>query len=219
MHVAVGDFFGVQQRTDLAQLFDDQRIGFPDVEAAEERKRGRVTAVALHWIQYLVVGETVAPARLEVIDAVCRRAVHDAGPLLQGDEFAKLNRRFAVVERVAKTDALERSARRLVLEPAGRLPSCDAEARKAGVDQLGRQDEAPSIGLDQRIDEVGMHGQRLIGRDGPRRRRPDDRARRTIGQLLKAERARQCRPVARIDFEADVDRDIGAVLVFHFGFR
>src|SRR4051794_4624784 len=110
MHVAVHELRAVQERADLAQLVDDVGIGRPDLLSTEERERLGETSVALHRTQDLVVTDAIAPARQEVLDTVCRRAVHDAGTLIERDVVAQEDRRWAIVEGMTKADALERRA-------------------------------------------------------------------------------------------------------------
>ncbi len=111
MHVAVRELLRVEQRAGFAQLVDDPRIRVPDPQAAEERQVVGEAAVALHGVQDVVVLHAVAAARQEVVDAVRRRAVDDAGALLERHVLAEIDRRRAIVERMAECDPLERRAR------------------------------------------------------------------------------------------------------------
>ena len=70
MRVAVGDVFGREQATGIAQRLDDDRAGFPDVLAAEERQFGGVSAIALHRVQDVVVLHPVRDAGVEILHAV-----------------------------------------------------------------------------------------------------------------------------------------------------
>src|SRR5476651_35004 len=79
VHVAVGDGFGVQQRTDFSQLVDDRRVGLEDELATEELQGRRVHAVALHWVDDVVVDQAVLLADHEVVYAIGRRAVNHTG--------------------------------------------------------------------------------------------------------------------------------------------
>ena len=92
MHVAVLDGRMLQQRTDFGQLVDDHRIGLPDVHAAKERQIGGIGTIALHRGQDLLVVHAVLLARLEILDPVSRRRVHDAGTGVHGHVVAEENR-------------------------------------------------------------------------------------------------------------------------------
>src|SRR5690348_10937423 len=118
---------------------------------------------------------------------------------------------------MAETQMLERTSGCAMLEPSRGLASRDAEARETGFDQIAGENEAAPVGFDQRVRQVGMHDQGLIGGDGPWRRRPDDRTRRTFRQVVATEGPGKSVAVARIDLQGYVDRDVGAVLVFHLG--
>ena len=80
MHVAVSDFLGVQQRSNLSQLVDDLRVRVPDLQPAEVGQALGIASVALDRIEYPVVGHAVTAARVEVIDTIRRRAVDDPVP-------------------------------------------------------------------------------------------------------------------------------------------
>ena len=49
-----------------------------------------------------------------------------------------------------------------------------AVAGQAGIDEIARQNQQPLFGLDQVVDEIGMSANRLVGRQRPGRRCPDD---------------------------------------------
>ena len=50
-----------------------------------------------------------------------------------------------------------------------------AKTRQAFFDQIGRQQQHALGGVDQGVVEFGVGIQRLVGRNGPGRRRPDNR--------------------------------------------
>ena len=102
VHVAVGVLpVDREQRALLLDRLDDLRIRLPDRQAAEQRQRRRELAVAHHRREDLVVLHAVAPAGLEVLDAVGRRRVHDAGAGIERDVLAEVDRR----RRGRRTDA------------------------------------------------------------------------------------------------------------------
>ncbi len=70
VRVAVGDAVGGHQPISLTQGVDDVRHRLPDVLPAEQRKVGRVVAVALHRVEDVLIGHAVRNAGVEVVDAV-----------------------------------------------------------------------------------------------------------------------------------------------------
>mgnify|MGYP003693932411 CR=1 FL=1 len=73
---------------------------------------------------------------------------------------------------------------------------------------------------DERVRELRMYVERLVGGNRPRRRRPDHRVRSDpSGARAEPERARKLSRARRIRrAETDVDRDIDAILVLDFRF-
>ena len=175
MRVAVADGLGGQQAAGIAQRVDDQRHRLPDIEAAKQRKVGRVTAVTLHRVQDVVGAQAVRPARVEVFHAVSRRAVHQAGAVIGGGVIGKVDGAQAVEarmhcrQRMVEGDAVQRLAQRGGPHRAG-----EAVARQAGGYQRRRQDQQATLGIDQRIVKRRVQVQRLVGRDGPGGGGPDD---------------------------------------------
>jgi hypothetical protein len=102
VHVAMHDLRASKQAADLGQLLDDGRIGLPDEHAAEEGQAGGKHAVALHRGEDLVVVHAVLAAGVEVLQAIGRRAMHDACTGIERDVLAEIDGRRTVVERVAE---------------------------------------------------------------------------------------------------------------------
>ncbi len=100
VRVAVGDGFGGEQAVRLGQHFDDARHGLPDVQAAEQREVGCVGAVALHRVEDVVVGQAVRDAGVEVVHAIGRRGMDDAGAVLGGGVVGQVHRREPAIARV-----------------------------------------------------------------------------------------------------------------------
>ena len=72
VRVAVFDVDSGKEAVVLAQLVNDQRRGFPDVQAAKQRQVIHIAAVALHRIQDVVSRNAVGDAGVKVFDAVSR---------------------------------------------------------------------------------------------------------------------------------------------------
>ena len=108
VHVAVLNRRVGHQRVYVTQLLDDVRVGFPDHLAAEERQVIRVNAVALHRVQHIVKAHAVLAAGNKVIHTVRRSRVNDTGTAhLRLNVIRQINRREAVVERVAEIDQVQ----------------------------------------------------------------------------------------------------------------
>jgi hypothetical protein len=117
----------------------------------------------------------------------CRRQASCGrpGPLLQRDVLAEIDRRRPIVERMAERAALERAAARVVATTT-RLRGCSGQgtrrrdpARAAGARAASRR---------ERVFDVRMDVQRLVRRDRPRRRRPDDAVRGSVERRRETER-------------------------------
>ena len=218
MHVAVSDFLGMQQRSYLSQLVDDLRIRVPDLQPAEVRKAPGVATVTLDRIEYLVVGHAVTPACIEVVDTIGRRAVDDAGALLQRHKVAEIDRRCAVVEGVTEPYALKRPAIGAAIRFARCISATELVSRKTLLFEITGQNQCSPHGLNQRIQDRRIHVQRLVRGNRPRRRGPDNCNHRAIGQGVESERRRQFLAVGIVDCESDIDGDILPVLVLDFRF-
>ena len=91
-------------------------------------------------------------------------------------------------------------------------------ALEARVDQVLRQDEVALVGRHQRVGEFRMHRQRLVGRNRPRRRRPDHvRAPVPPASCASPKAFASFASSAGSSVQPDVDRDVDAVLVLDFG--
>src|SRR3989475_8712175 len=94
--------------------------------------------------------------------------MHDPGAAVERHVFAEVDRRLALVERMAETDVLER----LALARGERL-SGQLVALEAGFLQLGGEDQQPLFRLDQVVGQLGMNVERLVTGQGPGRGGPD----------------------------------------------
>ena len=140
--------------------------------------------------------------------------MHDAGALLQRDEVAEVDRRRAVVERMA-----ERQPFQLRSLCGGDRFSVESVTLQAALDEVYGEHQVPAPRRNQRVLDVRMHVQRLVGRNRPRGRRPNHRRDRRVGRCVEPERPRELHPLCRIgQRKHHVDRNILAILVFDFGF-
>jgi hypothetical protein len=105
------------------------------------RRRRRTDRRPAPGFSIVVVLHPVAPARQEIVHAVRRRAVDDAGALLERHVLAEVDGRGAVVERVAEGDRA-RALRRFAVATAR---PCELPAREARLDatRSGGDDEVP----------------------------------------------------------------------------
>ena len=211
VHVAVLDRLVLEQRADLGELFDDRRVGLPDELAAEERQVRDVDTVALHRAENVVILHAVVLAGAEVVLAVGRRRVDDTGTGTGFHVVGQVDRGEALVERMAEADQLQHLAFATGDDFTGQ-----AVALQAGLDQFLGQQQQALAGVDQRIDELGVHVQRLVGRNGPGRGGPDHDAGR-LGQIGQTERSSQL--VGIFDLEGDVDGIGFLVLILDLGLR
>jgi hypothetical protein len=137
VHVAVRDLAAREQRADLGQLLDDDRIGLPDEHAAEEWQARGKHAVALHRGQDFVVVHAVLLAGVVVLQAIGRRAMDDAGAGVERDVVAQIHGRGAIVEGMAEFHLRQRRA----LAGAQHL-AVEAEALQRRAAQFGGEDDA-----------------------------------------------------------------------------
>jgi len=89
--------------------------------------------------------------------------------------------RVHIRQRVAELDTVQG------LALGGRHDAAfQAVALQAALHQLQREQQEAALGVDQRVVQLGVEVQRLVGGDGPRGRGPDDRER-VLVQLRQAE--------------------------------
>ena len=205
--IAVQQLARVQQVPALLQHLDDFRIRVPDMELAEQRQRRGEFSIVADRIQDLVVGLSVALARVEVVDAVRGRRMHEAGARLECHILAQVNRRGAIVERVLEADEFQRTAGRSRERRAD-----ETVARQTRFHQILRQQQHARAGVDQRVDEIRMDVDCLVGGDRPRRRGPDRCIHRLVAEIDPAERGNQ--PFTIEHRKSDVDSGRRPILVF-----
>ena len=219
VRVAVGDVLGGHQAARVAQRLDDDGDGLPDVLAAEQREVCRISAVALHRVQDVVVLHAVRHARVEVVHAVGGRRVHDTRAVGGRGVVGQVHGREAavamaavftghVVQRVLKLDAAQPFARN-----GGQHLALQAPALHAGIDQCFGDHVQAALGLHQRVRQLGVQVQRLVGGDGPGRGGPDH-GKRVLREGRHAKGRRQRGRV--VGLEGHVQRGALLVLVLDF---
>ncbi len=165
--LVANDVAGVLQRT------DDAGVGVEDVDAGPRRHLGRVVAGGVHRADH---GDVVLGAGVLVVLAEAGREVHDAGAVLGRDEVGgddlervRLLREEREQRRVPVADqitTLERGRHRRLTQ----LALVGAEAA------LG-QHVALTVGVYHlRVVDVVADGERQVGGQRPRRRRPRQQA-------------------------------------------
>ena len=193
------------------------RIGLPDRQAAKERQRLDVAAVAQYRIDDVGIRHAVRLARHEVLDAISRRRVHDARAAFGRHIVAEIDRRRALVARMRGRERVMKAQVRELLALGGREGRAgEAVALQALLDALFREDQQPARRIDEAVRDLRMHVERLVGGNGPRRRRPDDDAAFRLRQRGKAEGPRGLFRFR--EGEHHVDGRIGLVLVLDFRF-
>ena len=136
--------------------------------------------------------------------------MNHAGAGAQLDIIGQVQRRQALVERMAEADQLQRGAR-----SGSDDLTLQAIALQAAFDQFFGEQQQTITDIHQCIGEFGVHVERLVGRNGPGRGGPDDDAG-ALGQAGQAERGGQL--VGVLDIEGDIDGIGFLVLILDFRF-
>ena len=127
------DFLLVRERAARAQRVEDQRVGLAHVLACNQRRAVDEHTIGAHGI---VDGQAVLLPDNEVLDAMRRRRVHEAGARIERDVPAEDQRHRALGERMARAQALERLAFRAAENLRGA-----AKALGEGLEQRLGDDE------------------------------------------------------------------------------
>ena len=206
VRVGVRDLPAAHQRADLGELFVHLRVRVEHPLSREERDvRGEAPLV----VQRGEDRQAVLEPRLVILAAVAGRRVDAPGPRLERHVVGQDEEGVAAGERVAAPHPLEvpRAERR--------------EGRRGGKSRLGREPFGKPLGddvhlaarLERDVVVVGVERDPEVGRDRPRRGRPDDEE-----DLLS--RKRRVDPLGRLrERELDVDRGGGVVRVFDLRLR
>ena len=175
MWVAVGDIKGTHQATRLAQGLDDDRTGFPDVLAAKQGQLGFIRTVALHRVQDIVIGHAMRDAGVEIFYAISRGGVNQAGAVVCGGVVGQIDRAQAVIARVhmgqgvLKVQTAQVFAHRGGHDGAGELVTLHALFNQT----LGQHQKA-ALGVHQRVGQLRVQVECLVGGNRPGGGGPDD---------------------------------------------
>src|SRR5438128_5951964 len=209
------------------ELLHDQPVLLEDVLPLPFRGFVREPALIVHGCQdfqrrldhCLIVRVVVLERQLVVFLPVSRRDVHAPRALIQGDELAEQDRRGALRRRAAAAQALEPAQ----LDPS--LP--DAQTAVTGkaaglghrIDQLLRNHQHLVPDPYERIVEVRMQADGLVGGQRPRRGRPDhDRDGLDVRWKVDAQDRAAGEHLGRVlQRKLDVDRRRSVLLVLDFG--
>ena len=169
VRIVVQKTFGAVHEAAFFEQRDEDRIGVLEELPRHGFHRRHETAIetdAMHD------GQAVLPTQLEVVLAIRRRAVHDAGTFLDGDEVGRPN----LTDRAVGRQVVEQSR---VADPrqVGALdPLLDRVfgAAQRGLDQGLGKDQG--LVPDARVDvvDIGVRRERQVRRECPWRGRPDE---------------------------------------------
>ena len=140
--------------------------------------------------------------------------MHEARAGVDGHVVGHVHRRGALVERMVEPHAVERLAGGGGDDAAFQTVALQL-GRHAFLGQDQQRGLAVTLGLDQRVLDLGVQVQRLVGRQRPGRGGPDDGVAVIGGQLVQTEGAGH--PLGLGKGKAHVHGGIGAVGVFHLG--
>jgi hypothetical protein len=138
------------------------------------RAKSAHRAVALHRVEDVVDRHAMRHAGVEVIHAIGRRRVDDAGAVVGRGVVGQVDRRQAPVAGVHIIQRmLELQPAQLVALGRGQHIAGQAVALQALVDQHIGQHQVSARRVDQRVEDLGVEVERLVGRDGPGGGGPD----------------------------------------------
>ena len=100
MHVAVAKFHLFDERTHFDHFFNNERVGFPNVQAAEEGQGICVNTIACHRVDDVGIFQAISFAGQEVVYTIGWRAVNYACTCIGTHVFSKVHGAQAVVEGV-----------------------------------------------------------------------------------------------------------------------
>ena len=190
VRIAVRNLLLEDQGTALAQELDDVRVGLIGIHTAEGATGAKLLAgveLAVVIDRHADVGDALLEAREVVIDAVTGRVVDDTGTVIDTDVIGQQRHALnAVKDRLLVVDVVEglggNHVGLSVDHNRGVLP---AKLLAALGSQVLKHDLGTAIVLNGDIGGAGLKGNGLVGGDGPRRGRPDDKVDRAI-EVLEA---------------------------------
>ena len=178
MRISVRDPLHLEQAAQLIQLHRHGLVGIIHILT------GQPFAAVFHHAAMLVDiavrVDAIFLADEEVIRTESRRSVHAAGTSVGSDMIAQDDQRFPIVQRMLAGDHLQLCA----FVRAQDLLALQAKLLPQLIHQLFQHDELSFFAVNQRISIILIQADRQVGRNGPRRRRPDNEARVRIQDAL-----------------------------------
>ena len=161
-------FLNVQQRTAFAQHFDDDVVGFKDVNTVQRRigprQVGTVRADRVGNFQAVFLADGV------VVRTVAAGGMDRTGTRIQSDVIAEDGRYVEVEERMLKAHQFQFITFHRRQDGVIR----NTRAFHHAFNQIFRQDQRLVCDLHQRIVEFRRQGDGAVGWQGPRGGGPDD---------------------------------------------
>ena len=190
VRIAVRDLLLEDQGAALAQELDDMRVGLVGIHAAEGAAGTKLLAgveLAVVIDRHADVGDAFLEAGEVVVDAVAGRVVDDTGTVIDTDVIGQQRHALNTVkDRLLVVDVVERLGGNhiglAVDHDRGVLP---AKLLAALGSQVLEHDLGTALVLNGDIGGAGLKGNGLVGGDGPRRGRPNDKVNRAV-EVLEA---------------------------------
>ena len=190
VRIAVRDLLLEDEGAALAQELDDVRVGLVGIHTAEGATGAKLLAgieLAVVIDRHADVGDALLEAGKVVVDAVAGRVVDDTGTVIDTDVIGQQRHALDTVkDRLLVVDVVEglggNHVGLTVDQNRGVLP---AKLLTALESQVLEHDLGTTIVLNGDIGGAGLEGNGLVGGDGPRRGRPDDKVDRAV-EVLEA---------------------------------
>ena len=178
------------QGTALAQELNDVRVGLVGIHTAEGATGAKLlTGVELAVVidRHADVGDAFLEAGKVVVDAVAGRVVDDTGTVIDTDVIGQQRHTLDTVkDRLLVVDVVEglggNHVGLAVDHDRGVLP---AKLLAALGSQVLEHNLGTAVMLNGNVGGAGLEGNGLVGGDGPRRGRPDDKVDRAV-EVLEA---------------------------------
>ena len=190
VRIAVRDLLLEDQGATLAQELDDVRVGLIGVHTAEGATGTKLLAgveLAVVIDRHADVGNALLEAGKVVVDAVAGRVVDDTGTVIDTDVIGQQRHALNTVkDRLLVVDVVEGLGGNhiglTVDHNRGVLPT---KLLAALGSQVLEHDLGTTLVLNGDIGGAGLKGNGLVGGDGPRRGRPNDKVNRAV-EVLEA---------------------------------
>ena len=172
----------------LAQELDDVRVGLVGIHTAEGAAGAKLLAgveLAVVIDRHADVGDALLEAGKVVVDAVPGRVVDNTGTVIDTDVIGQQRHALDTVkDRLLVVDMMEglggNHVGLAVDHDRGVLP---AKLLAALGSQVLEHDLGAAVVLNGDVGGTGLEGNCLVGGDGPRRGRPDDKVNRAVEVL------------------------------------